>query len=298
MALALFPGQGVQSPGMGSSLVDAAPDVFGVASDVLGIDLIELCREGRSGDAELTSTRWAQPAVLTCGVAAFRVLTERGRTFDATAGHSVGEYAALVAAEALELPDAIRLVAERAEATDEAGRATPGGMAAVMRIERDSVEEICSAHGVALAADNGPGQLVISGPLEPLAAAVKALEDAGGVARHLDVAAAFHSPVMAPAIERLSAALEKVRLITPRIQFWSSASAEPVSKPDEIRQLLLEQLTSPVRWRETVSGLAQRLGTVFCDLGPGRVLAGLVRRIVKGAEIHTAEELLVTGAEA
>jgi [acyl-carrier-protein] S-malonyltransferase len=103
---------------------------------------------------------------------------------------------------------------------------------------------------------------------------------------------------MAPAVDRLAAALEKVRLITPRIQFWSSATAEPVSKPDEIRRLLIEQLTSPVRWRETVSGLAQRLGSTFCDLGPGRVLAGLVRRIVKGAEVHTAEELLVGGAEA
>ena len=293
MTLALFPGQGVQSAGMGAGLIDAAPGVFSTASDVLGVDVVKLCLEGSSGPADLTSTRWAQPAVLTCGVAAFRVLSERGKTFDAVAGHSVGEYAALVSADALDLTDALRLVAERAEATDEAGRATPGGMAAVMRIERDAVEAICAQHGVALAADNGPGQLVISGPTDALAHAVAACKEAGAACRQLDVSAAFHSPVMAPAAERLAAAFSDVRLVEPRIAFWSSATAQPVSKPDEIRRLLLEQLTSPVRWRETVNALAQRVGSAFCDLGPGRVLAGLVRRIVKGAEIFTAEELVV-----
>lgn len=293
MTLALFPGQGVQSAGMGAGLVDAAPDVFSAASDVLGVDVVKLCLEGSSGPADLGSTRWAQPAVLTCGVAAFRVLQERGKEFDAVAGHSVGEYAALVSADALDLTDALRLVAERAEATDEAGRATPGGMAAVMLIERDAVEAICAQYGVALAADNGPGQLVISGPTDALERAVAACAEAGGKCRQLDVAAAFHSPVMAPAALRLATAFSDVRLVTPRIAFWSSATAQPVTKPEEIKRLLLEQLTSPVRWRETVNALAQRVGSVFCDLGPGRVLAGLVRRIVKGAEIFTAEELVV-----
>jgi [acyl-carrier-protein] S-malonyltransferase len=278
---------------MGAALVDAVPDVFAAASDVLNVDVVELCLQGSSGPADLTSTRWAQPAVLTCGVAAFRYLSERGRSFDAVAGHSVGEYAALVAADALDLTDALRLVAERAEATDEAGRATPGGMAAVMRVERDVVEAICAQHGVALAADNGPGQLVISGPHGPLEDAVAACKEAGASCRQLDVAAAFHSPVMAPAAARLARAFSDVRLVTPRIAYWSSAIAQRVSKPDEIRRLLLEQLTSPVRWRETVTSLAQRVGSAFCDLGPGRVLAGLVRRIVKGAEIFTAEELVV-----
>ena len=292
MTLALFPGQGVQAAGMGAALIDAVPDVFATASQVLGVDVVELCLEGSSGPADLNSTRWAQPAVLTCGVAAFRVLSERGRQFDAVAGHSVGEYAALVAADALDLTDAVRLVAERAEATDEAGRATPGGMAAVMRIDRDAVEAICARHGVALAADNGPGQLVISGPLDGLEQAVAACKEAGGTCRQLDVAAAFHSPVMAPAAQRLARAFADIRLVAPRIPFWSSATAQPVSRPDEIRRLLLAQLTSPVRWRETVTALAQRVGSAFCDLGPGRVLAGLVRRIVKGAEILTAEELV------
>ena len=293
MTLALFPGQGVQSAGMGAALIDAVPEVFATASDVLGVDVVKLCLEGTSGPADLNSTRWAQPAVLTCGVAAFRVLSARGKTFDAAAGHSVGEYAALVSADALDLTDAVRLVAERAEATDEAGRAIPGGMAAVMRMERDAVEAICAQHGVALAADNGPGQLVISGPTGPLEEAVAACKEAGASCRQLDVAAAFHSPVMAPAAERLAAAFSDVRIVEPRIEYWSSATAQRVSKPDEIRRLLLEQLTSPVRWRETVNALAQRVGSVFCDLGPGRVLAGLVRRIVKGAEIFTAEELVV-----
>ena len=293
MTLALFPGQGVQSAGMGAALIDAAPDVFSTASDVLGVDVVELCLQGASGPADLNSTRWAQPAVLTCGVAAFRVLSERGNDFHATAGHSVGEYAALVAADSIDLADAVRLVAERAEATDDVGRAVPGGMAAVMRVERDVVEAICNRYGVALAADNGPGQLVISGPRGGLERAVEACKDAGATCRHLDVAAAFHSPVMAPAAERLASAFSDVRIVEPRIEFWSTATAQPVSKPDEIRRLLLEQLTSPVRWRETVNALAQRVGSKFYDLGPGRVLAGLVRRIVKGAEVFTAEELVV-----
>lgn len=294
MTIALFPGQGVQSAGMGRGLVDAAPETFRTATEVLGIDAVELCTEGSAAGADLSSTKWAQPAVLVCSVAAYRILTERNESFVATAGHSVGEYAALVASGVIDLEDALRLVRERADATDEAGRAVPGGMAAVMRIDRDELVRICEEHGVALAADNGPGQFVISGPVGALEGAIEVANAAGGKSRRVEVSAAFHSPVMAPAVSRLSTALDDVTLREPQIDVWSSTTAGPVRSGDEIRRALLDQLTSPVRWTETVEGLAERYGASFRDIGPGRVVAGLTRRIVEGAEILTTEDLFVT----
>lgn len=292
MTIALFPGQGVQSPGMGRDLVDAVPDVFRTASEVLEIDVVELCQQGRSGEADLGTTRWAQPAVLVCGVAAYTVLSER-EAFVAAAGHSVGEYAALVASGALTLPDGLALIRERADATDEAGRATPGGMAAVMRIEREELEALCAQHGAALAADNGPGQYVVSGPVDALDRTIEAANAAGAVCRRLEVAAAFHSPVMAAAHDRLAAALEDVTFAEPAIELWSSTAASPVHSASEIKSALLDQLTSPVRWRQTIEGLASRLGSVFGDLGPAKVVAGLTKRIIKGADIRTLDDLLV-----
>lgn len=297
MTIALFPGQGVQSPGMGRDLPEAVPEVFATASDVLEVDVVELCREGRSGRADLQTTRWAQPAVLVCGVAAYTALAER-ESFVAAAGHSVGEYAALVASGALSLPDGLALIRERADATDEAGRATPGGMAAVMRIEKDALVELCTENGAALAADNGPGQFVVSGPAEALDRTIDAATAAGAVCRRLEVAAAFHSPVMAAAHDRLATALDGVSFAEPSIELWSSTAAAPVRSASQIRAALLDQLTSPVRWRQTIEGLAARLGATFGDLGPAKVVAGLTKRIIKGAEIRTLDDLLVpaTGA--
>lgn len=297
MTIALFPGQGVQSAGMGNGLIDSAPDVFGTASDLLGVDIAELCTQGRAGSADLDSTRWAQPAVAVCGIAAFRVLSDRGDSFEAAAGHSVGEYAALVVSGALELSDALRLITVRAEATDAAGRAVPGGMAAVMRIDRAAVDRICTQQRVALAAENGPGQFVVSGPADRLKRAIEELAAAGAVSRRLDVSAPFHSPVMAPAAERLTEALDDVSFSAPRFDVWSPTTAAPVRTPDEIRAVLIDQLTSPVRWRETIEGLAERHGTVFHDIGPGKVVAGLTRRIVKEAEIRTLEDIFVRTSE-
>lgn len=297
MTIAIFPGQGVQSPEMGRGLTDAAPEVFATASDVLGVDAAELCTSGRSGSADLETTRWAQPAVLVCGVAAFRILTERGESFVAAAGHSVGEYAALVSAGALSITDALRVISVRAEATEDAGRSTPGAMAAVMRIEREAVDEICEREGVALAAENGPGQFVVSGPVANLRRAIEALATVGAVSRRLDVSAAFHSPVMAAAAGRLEPALDGVTFDRPRFDVWSPTTAAPVRTAAEIRTVLIDQLTSPVRWRETIEHVSARHGPLFCDLGPGRVVAGLTRRIVKGAEIRTLEDLLVSSSE-
>ena len=297
MTVALFPGQGVQAPGMDGGLASSASETFDVASDVLGVDVGELCRQGSAGDADLGSTRWAQPAVLTCSVAMFRALAERDERTEPVVGHSIGEYAALVAAESLDLADAVRLVALRAEATEAAAQATPGGMAAVMRIDRGRVEEICGDTGTSLAADNSAGQLVISGPLAALARARELATDAGATCRALDVAGAFHSPVMAPAAEPMARALEAVAISAPGLELWSATTAGRVSEPDEIRTLLIEQLTSPVLWRETVEELAAAHGPSFIDVGPGRVVGALAKRIVGGADVRFAADLLPAGEQ-
>ncbi len=293
MSIALFPGQGVQSAGMDEGLHEGASDVFTLASDVLGVDVVELCSTGRSGRADLGSTRWAQPAVLVCSVAAFRSLSE---DFTAAAGHSIGEYAALVCGGAIDLADAVRLVALRAQVTEEAGARTPGGMAAVMKIDRDEVDRICERTGIALAADNSSGQYVISGASDVLDAALAAFAETKAIARKLDVSAAFHSPVMAPACEPLRAALADVPFLKPAIDIWSSTTATSVGDPEEIRNALVDQLVSPVRFRETVEAMSKTHGTKFVDVGPGKIVGALAKRIVRGAEISFGADLLGASA--
>ena len=298
MTVALFPGQGVQQAGMNAGLDASAPEVFATASEVLGVDVAVLCSEGTAGAADLASTRWAQPAVLTCSVAAFRVLEGRGETFDAGAGHSIGEYAALVCAGVIDLADAVRLVALRARATEEAANAVPGGMAAVMKVERQLVEEICAGSGASLAADNSAGQLVISGPLDAIERARKLLDEAGALTRTLDVAGAFHSSVMTPAAAPLREAVHEVELSTPRLDVWSSTTAAPIADADEIRRTLVDQLSSPVLWRETVEGISAKHGSAFVDVGPGRVVGALAKRIVAGANVRSIADLLAVGGDA
>ena len=275
---------------MDGGLHEGASDVFDLASEVLGVDVVELCSAGRSGEADLGSTRWAQPAVLVCSVAAFRCL---GHDFVALAGQSIGEYAALVSAGAIDLADAIRLVALRAKVTEEAGERTPGGMAAVMKIDREDVDRICAATGVALAAENSAGQYVISGAADVLDAALEAFSGTKAIVRKLEVSAAFHSPVMAPAKEPLRTALEDVSFSPPTIEIWSSTTAAPISDPAEIRTAFVDQLVSPVLWRETVAGASSKHGTTsFVDLGPGKVVGALAKRIVSGADVSFAADLL------
>jgi [acyl-carrier-protein] S-malonyltransferase len=231
--------------------------------------------------------------VLVCSVAAFRSL---GEELTAAAGHSIGEYAALVCGGAIDLADAIRLVALRAQVTEEAGARTPGGMAAVMKIDRADVDRICEETGIALAADNSSGQYVISGATDVLDAALAAFAGTKAIARRLDVSAAFHSPVMAPACEPLRAALADVAFTNPTIEIWSPTTATPVTDPDEIRNALVDQLVSPVRWRETVDGVSKTHGTKFIDVGPGKIVGALAKRIVQGADVSFGADLLGASA--
>lgn len=284
-----FPGQGSQSVGMGATLADAYPEarvVFQEADEVLGFEISTLCWEGPA--EKLTATENAQPALLTHSIAVLRVLAGRDLTPGLAAGHSLGEFSAHVAAGSLEFADALRLVRTRGEAMADAGRESPGTMAAILGLDYAAVEALCETvvqPGEVLvpANDNAPGQVVVSGSV---AAVRRAVERAGGhgarKAVELDVSGAFHSPLMQPAATRLAAALEEVEVRPARIPVVGNVDARPVREPDSIRRRLLEQLTAPVRWVACVEALRELGARVFVEPGPGRVLTGLLRRIDDG----------------
>jgi [acyl-carrier-protein] S-malonyltransferase len=243
--------------------------------ELLGHDPFEHLTEG---------TRYQQPALFLCSVAAWDQWREEADDEDearAAAGHSLGEYAALVAAGALEFDDAVRLVDERAAAMAEAGELSPGGMVAMLGGDARGVRALAERLGLVVANDNAPGQLVLSGPLDAvLAAEDVARDETGARGRRLDVTAAFHSPLMEPAAERLRAALEATPIAEPQIPVYSNGSAAPFV---DVRRELSENLLRAVRWRETL--LAMRTARIerFVELGPGAVLTGLVKRTLQAA---------------
>ncbi|HEX7299501.1 MAG TPA: ACP S-malonyltransferase [Solirubrobacteraceae bacterium] len=243
--------------------------------ELLGHDPFERLSEG---------TRYQQPALFLCSVAAWDQWREEGDdegAARAAAGHSLGEYAALVAAGALEFDDAVRLVDERAAAMAEAGELSPGGMVAMLGGDARGVRALAERLSLVVANDNAPGQLVLSGPLDAvLAAEDLARDEAGARSRRLDVTGAFHSPLMEPAAERLRAALDATPVAEPQIPVYSNGSAAPFV---DVRRELAENLLRPVRWRETL--LAMRTARIerFVELGPGAVLTGLVKRTLQAA---------------
>lgn len=286
-----FPGQGSQAVGMGRALAEAFPEAaatFEEADDVLGFGLSALCWEGP--EEALTETENAQPALLAHATAAARVLAARGVEPDLAAGHSLGEFGAHVAAGSLGFADALALVRARGEAMAAAGRDRPGTMAAVLGLEPAAVEALCDAvreEGEVLgpANFNAPGQVVISGGVAAVERAVEAAKDHGARrALVLDVSGAFHSPLMAPAAERLAAALEAVEIREARIPVFANVDAGPVVEPEAIADRLLRQLTAPVRWIECVAALREAGATRFYEPGPGGVLTGLLRRIDRDLE--------------
>ena len=291
----IFPGQGSQFVGMGRELATfpEAQQVFAQADEVLGFALSRLCSEGP--EAELNDTINTQPAILASSVAALRVLESRTSLkgqLKMVAGHSLGEFSAWACAGALSFPDALRLVRERGRLMKVAGEQHPGGMAAVLNLDRAKLEKVCdeaarvTGQPVQVANDNCPGQIVISGDKTALDKASE-LAKAAGAKRciPLAVSIAAHSPLMAGAAQEFRAALESVQWVEPDVPVIANATARPAGREDAIDRLVA-QLTSPVRWTESIQFMIGKGITRFVEVGPKDVLCGLIRRIDAAIEAH------------
>ena len=279
----VFPGQGSQFPGMCKDLYDAhaeAREMCQAADRLLGFSLTDVMFNGTADD--LKQTKVTQPAVFLHSVVAQRLMTIEKP--DMVAGHSLGEFSALVACGALRFEDALLLVSARAQAMQAACEANPGTMAAILGLPDEKVVEICDQitndHVVVAANFNCPGQIVISGEIEAVDAACVALKEAGARrALRLNVGGAFHSPLMAPAAEDLKAAILKTDFQKPFCPIYQNVTAKAATAPEEIRENLLKQLTSPVRWTQSVQNMIADGATEFYEFGPGDVLKGMIRKI-------------------
>jgi [acyl-carrier-protein] S-malonyltransferase len=284
----LFAGQGAQKVGMGKDWAEQFPTARALcdrAHEVLGYDLAGLCFSGP--EAELTKTEHAQPGIFLVSWVAFELLKERvpALRFEATAGLSLGEFTALAAAGAMSFEDGLRVVRLRGRFMQQACEVTQGGMAAVIGLDEPTTRAVCDEAGVELANLNCPGQLVISGEADRLTRACE-LAKAKGAKRALPltVAGAYHSRLMASAKPKLAAALGEVTLRTPDVTVVSNVTAKPHGSPDEIRTLLIDQVTSSVRWEDSIRYLLAEGFTRFIELGPGAALSGFLKRIDEKAE--------------
>ena len=293
----LFPGQGSQSPGMGLELADrftSAREVFEEADAALGFPLSKLCFEGPVEELQLTAN--TQPAILAVSVAAARVLEEKGIRPDYVAGHSLGEYSALVAAGSLELSEALRLVRKRGEYMQEAVPVGHGAMAALLGLEAAAVDEIChEAAGdevVSAANLNSPAQIVIAGHRVAVERAV-GLAKARGAKRAilLNVSAPFHCSLMKPAADRLAVDLDAVAIRDPQVPLVNNADAAIIHTAEAVRDGLKRQVTSPVRWTGSMLALRREGAELFVEAGPGKVLSGLMRQIDREAQTWRAGDL-------
>lgn len=279
----IFPGQASQFVGMGKDLYEtfeSAHRLFDAANDIMGLDLKTICFEGP--EEELKQTYITQPAIFVHSVAAFSVLKEKGILPQAVAGHSLGEYSALVAAGALSFEDGLKLVKQRGQLMFDAGKTRPGTMAALIGLNPEQVNDICDeVDGVVQAANfNSPGQIAISGEITAVQAAMEKAKDAGAKkAVELVVSGAFHSPLMAEAQKGLTEALEATNIKDTAIPVYSNVEAQPVQDSAKIRSLLIAQLTKPVLWQNIIEQMIQDGYEQFCEVGPGKVLKGLHKRI-------------------
>jgi [acyl-carrier-protein] S-malonyltransferase len=287
----VFPGQGAQFPGMGKDIFDKnsnAASLFKSADDILGFKLTEVMFSGTA--EEQKQTKVTQPAIFLHSV----VVALTSETFqpDMVAGHSLGEFSALVANKCLSFEDGLRLVSKRAIAMQHACEINPSTMAAIIGLDDKVVEDICaSINEVVVAANyNCPGQLVISGSMKGIDIACEKLKAAGAKrALPLQVGGAFHSPLMEPAREELAAAIDQTKFSQPTCPVYQNVNALPSTNVNDIKKNLIAQLTAPVRWTQSVQNMSKDGATVFIECGPGKVLQGLVRKIVPTAEVASLE---------
>ena len=279
----IFPGQGSQYVGMGKDLYDGSSEakaLFDKADEILGFSISRVCFEGP--EEELKQTKNTQPAIFLHSIVLFHLINKA--RFEMTAGHSLGEYSALVAAGALTFEDGLKLVRLRGELMQQAGVEHPGTMAAIVGIDSKIVNELCveaSADGIVQTANfNSPGQTVVSGSSAGVRKAMELAKTRGAkIVKELPVSGAFHSPLMESARAGLKAVLDKTKICDAAIPVYANVTARPMRFADEIRNLLIRQLISPVRWEESVVSMITDGAETFVEIGPGKVLQGLVKRI-------------------
>lgn len=287
----IFPGQGAQFTGMGLDLYEnhsLAQELFEKANDILGFSITDIMFEGTAED--LKQTKVTQPAIFLHSVILGKVLGENFRP-NMVAGHSLGEFSALVANGALNFEDGLKLVSQRALAMQKACEIKPSTMAAVLGLDDEIVEKICAeVEGIVVPANyNCPGQLVISGEVDAVNVACEKLKEAGAKrALLLPVGGAFHSPLMEPAREELAAAIEATQFNVPSCPIYQNVTTTAVSNADEIKKNLILQLTAPVKWTQSVQQMVKDGATSFVEVGPGKVLQGLVKKISPEAETSSA----------
>jgi [acyl-carrier-protein] S-malonyltransferase len=286
----VFPGQGSQFVGMGKDLYESSKKIMDDADDALGISLTNIMFNGPMDS--LKQTDITQPAIFLHSYVAYQKI--KNIKPDLVAGHSLGEYSALVAAGAINYIDALKLVRARGEAMLQSGVEMPGTMAAIIGLDADKIDSICkeiSKTNIVQSANfNSPGQVVISGTIDGVHEVMKTAKESGAkLVKELVVSGAFHSPLMISAKDKLASKLNRTEIRDSKIPVYTNVTAKPVYSKDEISRLLIEQLSAPVRWEETIENMIADGATKFYEIGPGKVLQGLIKRISKNVEVFGIE---------